>query len=148
VELKAGSLILVDIDNTLTTSTSWTEQDCLFAPPNKRMIDWVNARYRDCCTIIIYTARREDLREATKYWLKKNNVNYHAIRFNKIPCDIFIDDKACRPEEILGGDTLETTYPNFRYVSTMQTGNLTGSQQLCGYNQYGESNQAGDPCDV
>lgn len=103
-DLPPGSLILCDIDNTLTLDTAWSEEECLHCKPNQPLINWINKKYMECCTIIIYSARREDLIEATKYWLKKNKVYYHALRLNKTPCTIMIDDKCYRPEEIIGGE--------------------------------------------
>ena len=101
MNLPKGSLILCDIDNTLTTETCWTEQDCLKATPNYKIIDWINFQYYQQNTIIIYTARHESLRQATNYWLKKHEIRFHALRMNKIPCTILVDDKTITPTELI-----------------------------------------------
>lgn len=105
MNLKPHSLLLIDIDGTLTSDNGgWTEEECLNAKPNQAMIDWVNQKYKELHHIIIYTARHENLRQATNYWLKKNKIYFHALRMNKVGCDLLIDDKTARPEEILGGE--------------------------------------------
>jgi hypothetical protein len=38
--------------------------------------------------------------QATKDWLAMHQVKYHAIAMEKMAADIYIDDKAVRPEEI------------------------------------------------
>jgi uncharacterized HAD superfamily protein len=85
-------VLAIDIDNTLTLDTAWTPKDCLKAKPNQEVIDVVNRLYKTNC-IIIYTARGEEMRNATEYWLKKHKVRYHAIRMDKMPCDLLLDDK-------------------------------------------------------
>jgi hypothetical protein len=117
-DLPKGSLILCDIDLTLTLDTAWNEMDCLTAKPNQPIIDWINKKYMDCSTIIIYSARREDLLEATKYWLKRNKVYYHALRLNKTPCTLMLDDKCFRPEEVLEQENSKflTKFPSSTYI--------------------------------
>jgi uncharacterized HAD superfamily protein len=97
-----NKLIAVDIDGTLTTNDCWTEDDCLYAEPKKDIIEKVNKLYYQMNHIIVYTARREELRGATEYWLRKNGVKYHAIvmGYNKMGADIYVDDRAIRPEEL------------------------------------------------
>jgi len=87
--------IAIDLDGTLTTNNKgWTEEDCLHSTPNLEMIDIVNQAWKDGHTIIIYTARRWSMREATIYWLQKNDVKYHTIEMQKLNFDLMIDDKA------------------------------------------------------
>jgi hypothetical protein len=42
------------------------------------------------------------MRNETEYWLRKNKVKYHAIVMgnNKMGADIYVDDRAIRPEEL------------------------------------------------
>jgi len=102
LKLRQHSLILVDIDGTLTNENGgWTEMECLQATPNQAMIYWVNARYKELHHIIIYTARHENLRQATNFWLKKHKIYFHALRMNKVGCDLLIDDKTITPTQLL-----------------------------------------------
>jgi len=87
--------IAVDLDGTLTLDhNGWTDEECIHAIPNPEMIELVNKAWHDGHTIIIYTARRWSRREATIYWLQKNDVKYHTIEMQKLNFDLLIDDKA------------------------------------------------------
>jgi uncharacterized HAD superfamily protein len=93
--------IAVDLDNTLTTETGgWTDEECLHAKPNLEMIEIVNKAWHDGHTIIIYTARRWSRREATIYWLQKNDVKYHTIEMQKLNFDLLIDDRAYNANDL------------------------------------------------
>lgn len=98
---KPSSLLLIDIDGTLTNSISWTREEMLEAKPNIEMINWVNQKYSECHVVIIYTARHESFRQETNYWLKKHGIKFHALRMNKIPCSLLVDDKTITPTELL-----------------------------------------------
>jgi len=87
-----SKIIAVDIDNTLTNETCWTNDDCIMATPNQEVIDKVNELYKTNC-IIIYTARVPELRTVTEFWLKLYGVKYHALRMDKMPCNVLLDDK-------------------------------------------------------
>lgn len=93
-------LIGIDIDNTLTNETCWTVEDCLKATPKQDVIDKVNELYGSNC-IIIYTARVEELRTATEYWLKAHKVHYNALRMDKLSCDVLLDDRTVNSLEEL-----------------------------------------------
>jgi uncharacterized HAD superfamily protein len=100
-EMKKSLKIAVDLDGTLTTETNgWDDESCLHATPNQKMIDVVNQAWRDGHTIIIYTARRWSRREATIYWLQKNDVKYHTIEMQKLNFDVLIDDKAYNVKDL------------------------------------------------
>lgn len=89
-----------DMDCTLTQQPCWTEEQCLIATPRIEVIEIVNNLYRKGHIIIIWTARREFLRTATEYWLKKNGVFYHAIDMHhKIGVDAYIDDRAINSQD-------------------------------------------------
>lgn len=96
-----SSLILVDLDGTLTRNVCWTKTEMLVAEPNHEMIDWVNQRYSECYVVIIFTARHESFRQETNYWLKVNGVKFHALRMNKIPSSLMVDDCSIHPKELL-----------------------------------------------
>jgi len=90
----------VDVDGTLTNETCWNNDDCLNATPKQKVIDHVNELFENNNYILIYTARKHSLYEATVKWLNKHNVHYHAIRMGKLPADIYIDDKMINPNEL------------------------------------------------
>jgi hypothetical protein len=90
-----GQNIFVDFDSTLTTGESdpwWV--DSLNEEPDWDMIEVVNDLYKMNHTIIIYTARREEVREETEYFLNKWGVMHHALRMEKPGFDLLIDDRA------------------------------------------------------
>lgn len=95
-------LIAVDLDGTLTKDDCWTSYECLVAEARTDIIKKVMDLYYERNTIIIYTARPESMRNETEYWLRKNGVKYHAIVMgnNKMGADIYVDDRAIRPEEL------------------------------------------------
>jgi len=91
---KPGSIIAVDLDNTLCFNEGFTEQDCLFAEPKKEIIKKINDYHHLGCFIIIFTARRSFLRPATEYWLEKNGVEYNILDIgHKIWANVYIDDR-------------------------------------------------------
>jgi len=108
-----AKLIAVDLDKTLTNETCWTEEECLKATPRQNMIDYVNTLYFSGELIIIWTARRETLREATEYWLRKNKVCYHTIDMHKLGADVYCDDKAVNSLDV--SKVIE-------YITNVQTG--------------------------
>lgn len=101
-EKLTEKLIAVDLDGTLTSSDSWTEAECLTATPRLDIIEKIKELYSKRNHILVYTARPEEMRYATEYWLRKNGVKFHAIVMgsNKMGADIYIDDRAIRPEEL------------------------------------------------
>ena len=100
MEVKRPVVVSVDLDGTLAKSTSWTADDCLNAKPNLPLIEKINEMYKDNF-IVIHTARRHELYYPTIKWLDKNNVRYHSVRFEKMPCDILIDfDAITKLEEL------------------------------------------------
>jgi len=97
-----GQTINVDFDSTLTTGEGdpwWV--DPLDEEPREEMIELVNDLYKQNHTIIIYTARREEVREETEYFLDKWDVMYHALDMEKPGYDLLIDDRAISDEKAL-----------------------------------------------
>jgi hypothetical protein len=97
-----GQTINVDFDSTLTTGEGdpwWV--DPLDEEPRDEMIELVNDLYKQNHTIIIYTARREEVREETEYFLDKWDVMYHALDMEKPGYDLLIDDRAISDEKAL-----------------------------------------------
>lgn len=94
-EISKSLLLAIDLDGTLCIGESWTSEECLKCIPIKKNIDFINSVYGKH-HIIIYTARNEELRTETEFWLKKNKVKYHALRMDKLGCDFYFDDKSSR----------------------------------------------------
>ncbi len=90
-----GAKIFVDFDSTITKGTGdpwWV--DSLDEDPRWDMVELINNLYKQNHCIIIYTARREEVRTETEYFLNKWGVMYHALRMEKPGFDLLIDDRA------------------------------------------------------
>lgn len=97
-----GKTISVDFDSTITTGEGdpwWV--DSLDEEPRWDMIELVNDLYKQNHTIIIYTARREEVRGETEYFLNEWGVMYHALDMEKPGYDLLIDDRAISDEKAL-----------------------------------------------
>jgi hypothetical protein len=94
-----GKVIAVDVDGTLTKGTAWNVEDAINAEPRWEVIEKINKLHKNNF-IVIHTARRDDMYQATKDWLDMHGVKYQTIATEKMVADIYIDDKALRPEEI------------------------------------------------
>lgn len=95
-----GQRICVDFDRTLTTGNGaafWEEGE---DEPDEAMIEWVNQKYIEGNTIIIWTARPWSVAPQTVGMLTKWGVKWHGIRMDKGSGDVYIDDKAVRPDEV------------------------------------------------
>ena len=92
---KKNSIIACDLDKTLCTGESFTDEECIAAEPIQKMIDYVNEvlHKKNHCFINIFTARKEYLRTATEYWLKKHGVKYHTLVMGKLWSHWYIDDR-------------------------------------------------------
>lgn len=91
-------LIAVDVDGTLCVETCWTPEECIQATPVNHVVEKVrDLHLRNI--IIIWTARRDHLMDATKQWLVKNEIPYHFINNQKIPFDVYIDTAAEVPRD-------------------------------------------------
>jgi hypothetical protein len=94
--------IYVDYDETVTTGEGqpWWNNP-LDETPREEMIELVNNLYKQGHTIIIYTARREEVREETKYYLNQWGVMHHALVMGKPGYKMLIDDRAVSDEKAL-----------------------------------------------
>lgn len=92
-------IILVDIDGTLCREVCWTSEDCKNATPDTQLIKKVNALFEKEF-VIIYTARKTELMQATMEWLNTHNIKYHAISNHKIPGDIYVDRDIIHPDDL------------------------------------------------
>lgn len=99
-----GVPIGIDIDSTLTKGENapyW--EDFTAAEPNEQMVDLVNELYKRH-TIIVWTARPEEVRAETEWLLKSFGVRYNALVMDKTSVAIQIDDKAVQPSQALDWD--------------------------------------------
>ncbi len=87
-------VIGVDMDGVLCNGTMYNPDDVM--QPNEENIKLVNELYEHNF-IVIHTARRYVLMHATMLWLEKHGVRYHAVHFEKMPADLYIDDKCFNP---------------------------------------------------
>ena len=102
--------IAVDVDGTLTYNAHVPE--FLDRTPNEMkrfyskckprldVIEWVNKKAEEGCLIYIITARDDLYQGVTIEWLKEQGVNYEYVLMKKPFYDLFIEDKAVRPEEL------------------------------------------------
>ena len=93
---KLGRKILtisVDLDGTLCEGEYWGAEEL---EPIRPMIDKIN-RLAKSHFIVIHTARRREWAENTINWLHRHGVRYHSIAFDKMPADVYIDDKCVNP---------------------------------------------------
>lgn len=90
----------VDIDNTILYSEN---SDYKNAIPDVYRIKYINKLYEDGHKIIYYTGRGArsgiDWHDFTIEQLKRFDCKYDELLMNKPHYDIWIDDKAIRPEE-------------------------------------------------
>lgn len=98
--IKKAFIVAIDMDDTLCIGNHYTPDECINALPVLRMVE-ITKELAERKYIIIYTARKYELAEATLKWLDKYNVRYNAISFRKTNTDIYIDDRAVRPEELI-----------------------------------------------
>ncbi len=85
-------LYAVDLDGVLCTEVKhWLGEKPL---PIIENIKKVNKLFDEGNTIIIYTARLEEDRDITTYWLNSNRVKYTALVLNKLRADVYVDDKS------------------------------------------------------
>ncbi len=93
----------VDMDGTLNTHDEYVKYDdeeYMNAKPRQDMIDKINTLGLKGHTIIIYTARSCIAYDVTKKWLDKYNVFYDRIITGKEFANVYVDDRAIRPEEL------------------------------------------------
>ena len=88
-------IYLIDIDGVICNNTHGNYKK---AVPFQRRINKINDLHRQGHKIILFTSRGSQTRlnweEFTKRQLKRWNVKYDVIKFDKIEYDILIDDKS------------------------------------------------------
>lgn len=105
--------INVDVDNTLTKGDKryWEVNLC---DPDQEMIEWVNKKYCEGHTIIIWTARPWKNAPQLKAFLTRYQVRHHGIMMGKGSGDMYIDDKAVNVEEVKTGTSISRVNPEYR----------------------------------
>jgi uncharacterized HAD superfamily protein len=93
-------VIAVDMDGTLCVGDAWTPEQALATEPRLDIIEKVN-ELAQSNFVVIFTARRDHMLPATLEWLRRNNVRFHAISNIKMPADVYVDDRAILPEDLL-----------------------------------------------
>jgi len=92
---------VVDIDDTICSH----EKDYRDAQPFNNIISHFNKLYDEGHTIWYFTARGTetgiDWREVTEKQFEQWGVKYHNLLFGKPSADIYVDDKAALPEDIV-----------------------------------------------
>jgi len=92
--------VLIDFDNTLT------EDDVAYwdgerEEPDQDIVDAVREHYHEGHTVIVWTARPWSEASTIAARLTEWEVPYHGIRCEKGSGDVYIDDRAQRPEEAI-----------------------------------------------
>ena len=82
-------VIAIDMDGIICKGENWGQGESQPLLENIKKINKIGEKH----FIIIHTARRYFYAEQTLLWLDKHNVRYHAIHFEKMPADCYIDDK-------------------------------------------------------
>lgn len=92
--------LCVDFDGTLTTGDVryWEGED---PDPDPDVIERVREHYHAGGTVIVWTARPWIEASQIAAHLTQWGVPYHGIRCEKGSADIYLDDKAWRPQEVV-----------------------------------------------
>ncbi|HDY90180.1 MAG TPA: hypothetical protein ENH82_18930 [bacterium] len=110
--------IVIDFDDTISIAfdRGWEN-----ASPNIDVVNKINLLYDKGWEIQILTARGQlscqgnvkaadkKYREIIESWLKKHNVKYHSLSFNKPLAAYYVDDKAMSPEAFVDLDITDIT---------------------------------------
>ena len=91
-------LIAVDLDGTLNNGEPFWKVE---PTPNPEVIERVREFYRQGNIICIWTARQWSLAPQTVAWLIKYQVPFHGIMMGKGGADLYVDDKAIKPEAFI-----------------------------------------------
>ena len=89
-------VVAVDIDDTLCVDDYGPFEN---REPKADMVKLVQRLYEMGHQILIVTARPDRLRDLTIQWLAKYGILYHQLIMEKPRADVYIDDRAMRPDE-------------------------------------------------
>ena len=95
-------IIGMDLDGVITKSNGgWTSDYYNSCIPNMNTINLMKKLNKKGYKIIIYTSRLEnEVKFETLRWLKKYDVPYDAIHFDKPLYDFMVDDKNVTIEQL------------------------------------------------
>jgi capsule biosynthesis phosphatase len=105
--------IICDVDDTISVTTT---HDWENATPNNAVINKINKLYNNGWTVILMTARgqvscngnfktaAEKYRTKMEAWLKKHEVKYHMLSFEKYLASYYVDDKSLTPQQFIDLD--------------------------------------------
>jgi len=94
--------LAVDFDNTLTESNVeyWNGER---PDPDPDVVEAVNDAYKSGTTVIVWTARPWAEAGRIAAHLTEWGVRWHALRCDKGSADLYVDDKAQKPEAFAKG---------------------------------------------
>lgn len=105
---QGNRIIAVDFDKTISMET-WPE----VGKPNNKVIEWIKKQKLNGSRIILHTCRTGNELKLAENFCKEQGIEFDAINANlpdmieaygddprKISADIYLDDKALRPEEL------------------------------------------------
>lgn len=97
----ADERVAVDWDNTLTEDNAeyWNGEE---APIDEAVAEWVRDQYHSGKSVFIWTARPWEQARQIAGRLTKHGIPFHGIRCEKGSADVYVDDKAVRPEDVTG----------------------------------------------
>jgi 7-cyano-7-deazaguanine synthase len=95
---RYGRITAFDLDGVLCYEGE-SHEDYLTRRPRKEYIDKIN---NTLGIKVIYTARLESDRDVTEKWLKIHKVQYDCLFMNKIPYDVFFEDKCVEVKNVKG----------------------------------------------
>lgn len=102
-----GMIIAVDFDGTLCVNR-WPD----IGPPRESVVKYVRQQQRDGARLILWTNRRDERLEEAVAWCREQGITFDAVNENlpeiverfggdcrKVFADVYLDDRAMRPEE-------------------------------------------------
>ena len=92
--------LVVDIDDTILTA-KLVNGHYEIGDYNDDLIATVNRHYDNGDVVIIWTGRHWNHLEDTLAQLRASRIKYHSLVMGKPVADLYIDDKAVRPDEFL-----------------------------------------------
>jgi len=103
LRLRRGSIVCVDLDGVLnhTPDNPPPPESYKIFRPNKKMIRLLEQLSKKGMVIGIHTARHSTDYEITIKFLKKFRIPCDFVQFGKPYADLYIDDRAVRPEELV-----------------------------------------------
>lgn len=94
---------VIDIDGTIAITALGPDDKYVVFEIKDKMVDKINDLYDEGHTIILYTGRHWDKLDETIAMLDDAGVDYDTLVMGKPTGDVYVDDKAVRPDEFLDG---------------------------------------------